>query len=235
MANVSRAGCCREPGCSRPIEAKRMCKAHYQRWYRVQRPEKQAALNAARRKSKTRRICPVDGTQFEAANNRRFCSQRCAKRAENAKRYGWDPSARPMPEPYNCENCGGPCVPGEGVPPQASRFCSPGCKREWHRIATALLESFTAEPRRKEDVAYRRAMRLDPCSYCGRPSQALDHIVPRCDGGPDDSSNRTPACHSCNSSKQSSPLLIYLAWRQARAAFEPWRAIVAEIHTRAPA
>lgn len=183
----------------------------------------------------TKRTCPVDGVEFMAANNKRFCSKRCGKRFENSKRNGADPTA-PLPGPFNCAQCGKRCVPGENVPPHASRFCSNGpgeCKAQWHK--TQEWYAGWLDPSPLDDARYRQTMRLDPCSYCGRPSQpgqALDHIVPRSYGGPDDSSNRTSACRSCNSSKQQSPLLIYLGWNQSRAAFEPWSRIVTAIHTR---
>lgn len=210
-------------------------------------------LQSGRRKVQSKRVCPVDGVVFEAAGNKRFCSDQCGKAYENAKARGTLDQllarGRVGAPPYDCAQCGKHCIPGQNVPPQASRFChGTRCKHDWHRdndptgrereraaeqAAEALLASFLHE-RLADRVAYVRAVRADPCCYCAAASQALDHIIPRCDGGEDDWTNRTAACHSCNSTKQSSPLLIYLAWRAARAEFEPWRALVAAIHTRTP-
>lgn len=41
------------------------------------------------------------------------------------------------------------------------------------------------------------------CVYCGRKDSplALDHVVPRIQGGTDDPANLVPACKPCNSSK----------------------------------
>lgn len=50
----------------------------------------------------------------------------------------------------------------------------------------------------------------DPCSYCGGPAEALDHIVPRYAGGERTHENLTAACKRCNSSKHVRPLLIAL-------------------------
>ena len=43
--------------------------------------------------------------------------------------------------------------------------------------------------------------RFYPCTYCGRPADAWDHIFPSSRGGDDGPGNRVPACTSCNSSK----------------------------------
>lgn len=54
----------------------------------------------------------------------------------------------------------------------------------------------------------------DPCAYCGGAAGTLDHIVPRFSGGANLPDNATAACSSCNSSKGTWPLLIWLARRQ---------------------
>lgn len=51
----------------------------------------------------------------------------------------------------------------------------------------------------------------DPCSYCGRESSAIDHIIPISEGGPNDWDNMTVACTSCNSSKGAKTLLHFLS------------------------
>ena len=39
----------------------------------------------------------------------------------------------------------------------------------------------------------------------------LDHVVPRCAGGPDTLDNLLPACSKCNNRKGTRPLLTFLA------------------------
>lgn len=43
--------------------------------------------------------------------------------------------------------------------------------------------------------------RFYPCTYCGRPGESWDHIIPWSRGGGDGPDNRTPSCVPCNSSK----------------------------------
>lgn len=62
-------------------------------------------------------------------------------------------------------------------------------------------------------IAYKRALRADPCSYCGGQGGITDHIVPRVLGGGDDE-NLTGACQGCNSRKSSKRLLSFLAHRR---------------------
>lgn len=200
------------------------------------------------------RICPACGEQFtpthpsqracpptaeDRARQRGQARSQCARKLVNAKHRGRPIVVGRVGEPYDCVQCGKHCFPGENVAPQAERFCGQQHKRDWHHIHSDgrpdRLDP-TAGPTRSDIAAYGKAMKADPCAYCGESSEARDHIIPKADGGPDDWMNRTGACHRCNSTKQQTPLLIFLAWKQAREAFEPWRAIVADIHTRpAPA
>jgi 5-methylcytosine-specific restriction endonuclease McrA len=57
---------------------------------------------------------------------------------------------------------------------------------------------------------YIAALRRDPCAYCGKPVQHIDHIVPRVESGPDDWTNLTGACASCNSRKSTMSVLRFL-------------------------
>lgn len=203
------------------------------------------------------RQCCVCGKDFEPrSHNQECCSpppgkrrSQCSARLNNHRTRGTALTAA-LPSPFDCEQCGTHCIPGVTVAPHATRFCGGNCKREWHRkndptgrvaereeeriVAAAIHDLLTWPPelKRGEEGRYKQVLLNDPCCYCGAPSEARDHIVPRCDGGPDDWTNRVGACHRCNSVKQSTPLLLFLGWKQARDTFEPWRRIVAEIHTR---
>ncbi len=47
------------------------------------------------------------------------------------------------------------------------------------------------------------ALMLDPCVYCGEPSEHADHVIPLSRGGTHDIDNLVPACSKCNLSKGS--------------------------------
>jgi len=53
------------------------------------------------------------------------------------------------------------------------------------------------------------------CAYCQAPATTLDHVVPISQGGAHSKANLVPACKSCNSSKHTRPLLVWLATRRA--------------------
>lgn len=50
--------------------------------------------------------------------------------------------------------------------------------------------------------AMSRAVRGEPCHWCGRPSTELDHVVALADGGAGfDPPNLVPSCRSCNATR----------------------------------
>jgi hypothetical protein len=65
---------------------------------------------------------------------------------------------------------------------------------------------------------YIRALRQDPCAYCGDPGEDLDHIFPlwrtRPRGGisVDEWAEVTNACRKCNMAKRTQTLLEFLGW-----------------------
>ena len=82
---------------------------------------------------------------------------------------------------------------------------------------------------RRDEAALRRLIVGDPCSYCGGPADVLDHIVPRRDGGGNESANLTAACTHCNNGKAGRSLLSFLGLRAHRYATGAiYEAIVAE-------
>jgi 5-methylcytosine-specific restriction endonuclease McrA len=50
-------------------------------------------------------------------------------------------------------------------------------------------------------VAYRKAIKNDPCFYCGEPGEHDDHYQALADGGTDHWWNLVRACRKCNQSK----------------------------------
>lgn len=67
--------------------------------------------------------------------------------------------------------------------------------------------------RESQTADYVAILRNDPCGYCGSTAGDADHITPRSRGGDDCWSNLTAACRRCNSSKNASPLLTWMAIR----------------------
>ena len=102
------------------------------------------------------RICPVCGAEFvPTTNGQRYCPprdqdrerqkqprSRCARRAINHAQRTREgrktiPLAAPLPQPFDCAQCGKRCTPGGNVPPHATRFCGRRCKKAWHRSQSA--------------------------------------------------------------------------------------------------
>jgi len=48
------------------------------------------------------------------------------------------------------------------------------------------------------------------CYICGKPYEAIDHVIPLAKGGSNWPANLRPICQSCNSSKGSKSLSVYL-------------------------
>lgn len=58
--------------------------------------------------------------------------------------------------------------------------------------------------------AYIAILLRDPCCYCGRGHEHVDHIVPLVAGGDSCWGNLTSACERCNQAKRDKPLLFAL-------------------------
>lgn len=82
--------------------------------------------------------------------------------------------------------------------------------REWRKKNPGLRRGRTKPTREFALVLLR-----DPCSYCGRPANEIDHIDPVALGGDREWENTTAACSRCNRSKNDSPLLAWLTRRAA--------------------
>ncbi len=56
-------------------------------------------------------------------------------------------------------------------------------------------------------------LKQDPCSYCGRPMEHIDHIEPLDLGGSNTPDNLTAACRGCNISKGIKTMLEFMLYR----------------------
>lgn len=72
-------------------------------------------------------------------------------------------------------------------------------KKKWHELTLWHNDVWVA------------ILRRDPCTYCGLPSDSVEHVDPR--GSRSPIVNGVGACRSCNSERGSAPLLVYLMWR----------------------
>lgn len=53
-------------------------------------------------------------------------------------------------------------------------------------------------------------LKLDPCPYCYQPSDSVEHVVPRSQGGSATYSNKVGACKRCNNQRSSVPFLVWI-------------------------
>ena len=83
--------------------------------------------------------------------------------------------------------------------------------REFHKFdmihtdgtGTMLVTNWEAHKPSPANRLYAAIFERDDykCRYCGRCAEHVDHVIPRCQGGPDDLDNLVAACASCNLSK----------------------------------
>ncbi len=60
------------------------------------------------------------------------------------------------------------------------------------------------------------------CIYCGQPSESIDHVIPRSQGGLSITENCVPACLSCNGDKSNSEAFH---WYRHQRFYDPRRAM----------
>ena len=60
------------------------------------------------------------------------------------------------------------------------------------------------------------------CIYCGKPSESIDHILPRSKGGLSNTENCVPACLSCNGDKSDNEAFY---WYRRQKFYDPRRAM----------
>ena len=60
------------------------------------------------------------------------------------------------------------------------------------------------------------------CIYCGKPSESIDHVLPRSQGGLSTTENCVPACLSCNGDKSDENAMY---WYRKQRFYDPRRAM----------
>ena len=60
------------------------------------------------------------------------------------------------------------------------------------------------------------------CIYCGNRSESIDHVHPRCQGGPSVTENCVPACLACNGHKGD---VEAFQWYRRQSFYDPRRAM----------
>ena len=156
------------------------------------------------------KTCPVCREGFTPrSHNQRFCGSSCSKRDQN-ERY------RSTLEVATCGHCNGSFERTRGRSQHV--YCSEEChcdaKRERYAKPLTHRVSFPPDEGHRDRANYRRAIRADPCAYCGeRPANGVDHIEPTLNTGDrNDWTNWTASCKRCNETKRTLPLLSALPW-----------------------
>jgi 5-methylcytosine-specific restriction endonuclease McrA len=67
-----------------------------------------------------------------------------------------------------------------------------------------------SDDERKEATSYIEILKRDPCAYCGKPSEHVDHITAVVRGGSSAWGNLAAACAFCNQSNSALSLLRFL-------------------------
>ena len=76
------------------------------------------------------RACPP--TNEDRARAKGQPHNKCARKLMNAAQRGRPVVIGKVGQPFNCEQCDKPCMPGSNVAPHASKFCGYDCKAAWH-------------------------------------------------------------------------------------------------------
>lgn len=107
-----------------------------------------------------------------------------------------------------CKRCRQPNRKRPGYSTQAMR--------QWRRAnpdkARLARASYRARKRGAEfELEHMAIVLRDPCAYCDRPANSVDHITPISKGGDGSWENLAGVCAQCNTSKNNTPMLLWLA------------------------
>lgn len=209
---------CSHDGCVEPTLARGLCPLHYRRFLRSP--------------SSGRPQCSVTGCR-SSVWARSLCATHYAD--WHRETHGRKRHAR------TCDVCGTAFT----AITASARFCSTGAgsceaatKADGELYYGAVLHpklrrsplfNLHREPTIREIAAYKRALKLDPCSYCGGRGGSHDHIVPRSAGLIEDVRdwrNLAGSCRRCNATKQALSLLQALLWIPISRAYHDMRPVL---------
>jgi 5-methylcytosine-specific restriction endonuclease McrA len=169
-----------------------------------------AGVGGQKRKARETVWCAACGTQFERLAScmaeRKRTAEQLARRESHAR---------------NGDYCSRACYLAPRLSPDEARRRRRACTGRWRAANREHVQAYkreayrrigTADPETREYVA---VIRLDPCVYCGGPTDTVDHIRPVSLGGPNHWTNLAPACRPCNSGKKDRRLLSYLLAKSA--------------------
>lgn len=140
----------------------------------------------------------------------KFCCVPCRRASHKGREIRWT---------HACSGCG-KSFQGRRL----QTFCTQACSAKHNGRHGGRPSADGTPPRRPSRPGVPTAQRSsfrhllgDPCSYCGGPTDSVDHIEPASRGGDDHWSNYTASCKPCNTSKMTSPLLAFLLRRRVDA------------------
>ena len=205
---VMRGNTCSIAGCDKPVYvlSRGWCSTHYHRWKRHGDPEASVRTygpKGAATCTESGCVEPVHANGLCMAHgNAAYAAQLAAEPCsiEGCKRpnhrRGWCSAHYQRWRKYGNPLDGGPVRRDRGT----------GMPHDWY----SEQRRRQLDPPDAETLAYVEILRRDPCSYCGRPWGATDHIEPVRRGGAHHWTNLTAACTSCNSRKQMKTLLGFM-------------------------
>lgn len=90
----------------------------------------------------------------------------------------------------------------------AAEWCYRRAQPVWRCSAERWF--YRGRPIGRASPPWKVIVRADPCAYCGRPSETVDHLQPTSAGGHRGWPNEVGACRACNEAKAAMPLLRFL-------------------------
>ena len=94
----------------------------------------------------------------------------------------------------------------------AARWCWEQAQPPWS-VSPEGFRRYGRLLAREPGPPWKVVIKADPCVYCGRPSETVEHVEPRSAGGAYGWANEVGACKACNRAKGALGLLQFLRAR----------------------